>query len=257
MKRSQRMSRLLLSAAVPCALVVMALARMSPAPAEPGRPGDAALLEVAPSGQKQITVDFSQDPEAAAEALARADEDLDGYVVIVEGLGHPSPEERRTEDERSSRADQVSLKRCPSMPSTPREASTRAYLGCDSATGRETLGEPLRGPVEETLARALGAVLEASFPDQGWAAPEVKVSGRHAFVDFSSDLAEVSTPSNAGDGLLFGQNADFTAYSDSRLDTVTFTLDGDCMRFALASGGDMCPGAIDLDIFDLHGRDGR
>src|SRR5690606_7109183 len=91
-------------------------------------------------------------------------------------------------------------------------------------------------------------VLAAYLPGAGLAPTTVHLDGGAATVDVDGAFAEALPeagvyPGDVWEALLF------TAHSNGAVDSVTFTLDGDCLAFAYATGGDMCaPTALPLDL---------
>ena len=83
------------------------------------------------------------------------------------------------------------------------------------------------------------------------AAPTVSNEGDAFFVDFPPQFLRVANPGATGTGSDFIHAALFTAYSNSAVGSVSFSVAGDCMAFAVATGGDAC---ATMSMNELEGK---
>ncbi|MBE1878440.1 GerMN domain-containing protein [Myceligenerans pegani] len=190
-------------------------------------------------------VDVSKDPRVANEWLEESADVMDGWTIVVGGFEVEPGAERRAADEAVGNPGAPGVAGaapvCPDIPQGSRstDGSTTPDLGCDLATGERRTGEPSAGEPSDTLATAVDDTLSALLPDADLAPAKVRLVAGAATVDvatgFDDALADgAAHPSDVWQALLF------TAHSNGAVDSVTFTLDGDCLAFAYASGGDMC-----------------
>ena len=89
-------------------------------------------------------------------------------------------------------------------------------------------------------------MLASYFPEAGLAPTTVQVAEGAATVDVAGGLEDALAETGVYPGEVW-QALLFTAHSNGAIDSVTFTLDGDCLAFAYATGGDMCA-VTDLPI---------
>jgi hypothetical protein len=200
--------------------------------------------------EKTVRVDVAKDPAAADAWLQESATVLDGWTVVVAGMDAKPGEERARLDAEAVAGDPPSTdKPCPETPVGPRSANgaTTAYLGCEPAGGVQATARSVKkGPSSTTLAQAVDEVLASYLPDADLAPTTVRIDKREATVDvaagFEQALADAAVyPGDVWQALLF------TAHSNGSIDSVRFTLDGDCLAFAYATGGDMCA-STDLPI---------
>lgn len=237
-----------------CAAVLSSAAAATPAPQPSSStattPSLAELPFVFRSGNTLI-VDVSVDKEARLEQFMRADAAgiTEGMLVqFVDGTVDSRSRAQASEDARKADAALIdsSLNQvCPSEPRSPRseDGSTRPYLGCDPVTGIETFGESKQGLPAESLEAALEEVLSSGLgiPD---GVESVIVDGRSATVNLTS---AVDAGLRTSDQLFaVTESLWFTAHSNGSLDSVMFTVEGDCMAYSRILRGDMC-GAYPLD----------
>ncbi len=198
-----------------------------------------------------VRVDTTRDPGAAAEWLDESAEVLDGWTVVVAGAEPRSGEERAALDQEQSAGDTAPDASCPEVPEGPRseDGSTTPVLGCGTGqdvqltagAARATQGGPSR-----TLGSAVDDVLASYLPGADLPATKVRLSKGHATVDVGAGFEQALSDAGVYPGDVW-QALLFTAYSNGSVDSVKFTLDGDCLAFAYATGGDMCA-STDLPI---------
>jgi len=189
-----------------------------------------------------IAVDFSNDPEAAFAALEAATPLLEGRQVMVTGIEVAAPRDRRQQDAKLSRLDvPVSRPLCPDQPTGSRslDGSTVAYLGCDPRDGTETRGQRFEGNAEVSLAHAIDQVLAVHLAGIPLSTVAVTILDGAAVVDLPAEIAAIRRLPKE-DGWALARDLVFTAHSNGSVDSVHFTIEGDCLAFALAVGGDSC-----------------
>lgn len=197
-----------------------------------------------------VRVDVAEDPAAADAWLEESAEVLDGWTVVVAGMDTTSGEDRAKLDAEALAGDPPSTDEpCPEIPEGPRSAdgATTPYLGCEpdgdvQATAR-SVG---KGPAKATLAKAVDEVLASYLPDAGLAPTKVRVHKGEATVDVAAGFEQALSDAGVYPGDVW-QALLFTAHSNGNIDSVKFTLAGDCLAFAYATGGDMCA-STDLPI---------
>lgn len=223
-----------------------------------GDPGIEDLLAepgITQDGQGRVVVDFTGRRDAASRALDAAGDALEGRTVVVRGMDVIPSSERRKQDLEAQASEARALRAQPlaadalCFEGPPRGRSNkgeaRPFLGCDGTTGVVLKGGPVKGPPEQRLAAALGQVATHYLGVEGDELFVVKISRGTARVDASAELEGLV---NESDGLVreeFMNALLFTAYSDAQVKSIQFSLDGDCLAFAILLGGDMC-GSIDL-----------
>jgi hypothetical protein len=200
--------------------------------------------------EQVVRVDVAKDPEAAGTWLDESGEVLDGWTVVVEGMDTQAGEDRARLDAEAVAGDPPSTAEpCPEIPQGPRSAdgATTPYLGCGPAGGVQSTARSVEeGASTTTLAKAVDQVLAAQLPGADLARTKVRIVKGEATVDvaagFEQALADAGVyPGDVWQALLF------TAHSNGAIDSVKFTLDGDCLAFAYATGGDMCA-STDLPV---------
>lgn len=212
--------------------------------------GESFVTDVSETDQV-VRVDVAQDPEAAEAWLDESATVLDGWTVVVGGLERRSGKKRAKLDRQAFAADTPPDTSCPDVPDGPRskDGSTMPLLGCGTAKDvqltagarRATTGGPTR-----TLGTAVDDVLASYLPDADLAPTKVRITKGRATVDVAAGFADALSDAGVYPGDVW-QALLFTAYSNGDIDSVRFTLDGDCLAFAYATGGDMCV-ATDLPI---------
>jgi hypothetical protein len=200
--------------------------------------------------EQVVRVDVAKDPEAAGSWLDESAEVLDGWTVVVAGMDATTGEERAQLDAEAVAGDPPSTAEpCPEIPQGPRSAdgATTPYLGCEPAGGVQSTSRSVdKGASTSTLAKAVDQVLASYLPGADLPRTKARIVKGEATVDvaagFEQALADAGVyPGDVWQALLF------TAHSNGAIDSVTFTLDGDCLAFAYATGGDMCS-STDLPI---------
>ncbi|GAA4701133.1 hypothetical protein APR04_000197 [Promicromonospora umidemergens] len=200
--------------------------------------------------EQVVRVDVATDPAAAGAWLDESGEVLDGWTVVVEGMDAKTGEERARLDAEAVAGDPPSTtESCPELPQGPRSAdgATTPYLGCEPAGGVQSTARSVEGGASTTtLAKAVDQVLAAHLPGADLPRTKVRIVKGEATIDvaagFEQALADAGVyPGDVWKALLF------TAHSNGAIDSVKFTLEGDCLAFAYATGGDMCA-STDLPI---------
>lgn len=197
-----------------------------------------------------VRVDVAQDPAAADAWLGESGEVLDGWTVVVAGLGTQTGEERAAQDSATVAGDPPSTAEpCPDLPTGPRSAdgATTPYLGCGPNGGvQATSRTATKGSATTTLATAVDEVLAGYLPGADLPPTKVRIAEGEATVDVAAGFEQALSDAGVYPGDVW-QALLFTAHSNGALDSVRFTLDGDCLAFAYATGGDMCA-STDLPI---------
>jgi hypothetical protein len=200
--------------------------------------------------EQVVHVDVAQDPDAAQEWLDESGEVLDGWTVVVGGMTTQTSEERAALDAEAEAEDPAPVAEpCPDIPTGPRSADggTTPYLGCGPTEGVQATSRTVQqGSADVTLATAVDEVLASYLPGADLPHTKVRIAEGEATVDvaagFEQALADAGVyPGDVWQALLF------TAHSNGAIDSVEFTLGGDCLAFAYATGGDMCA-STDLPI---------
>jgi hypothetical protein len=201
--------------------------------------------------EQVVRVDVAQDPAAADTWLDESAEVLDGWTVVVEGMDTTSGEERAALDADAMAQDlPVAAERCPEIPDTPRsdDGATTPFVGCGPAGGvQETSTRTIsKGSSSATLAKAVDEVLASYLPEADLRPTKVRVTEGEATVDVAPGFEQALTDAGVYPGDVW-QALLFTAHSNGAIDSVRFTVDGDCLAFAYATGGDMCA-STDLPV---------
>jgi hypothetical protein len=97
-----------------------------------------------------------------------------------------------------------------------------------------------------TLAKAVDEVLASYLPEADLRPTKVRVTQGEATVDVAPGFEQALTDAGVYPGDVW-QALLFTAHSNGAIDSVRFTVDGDCLAFAYATGGDMCA-STDLPV---------
>lgn len=211
--------------------------------AAPDRVASATQLEQPPVVSvvgNTATVDFSVDPEAATAVLMTSA--FEGMTVNIAGLEVDAPEERRRQDLELGKQDPpLAPVLCPDLPDGPRsdDGSTVPYLGCDSANGHESLGAVVSAEPSTSLSAAFDAVLAARL-GAGLPPTTVEVAGGEVVVHLPEEAGERAHVRLITDAVELNKALVFTAHSNGTIDSIQFTVAGDCMRYALSTGGDTC-----------------
>lgn len=210
--------------------------------------GASVVTDVSETDQV-VRVDVARDATAAEEWLDESGEVLDGWTVVVAGVDTASGEERAALDAEGVADDPPSTTECPDVPEGPRSAdgATTPYLGCGPDAGvQETARTLTGGPSSTTLAGAVDEVLGSYLPGANLAPTKVRVAKGEATVDVAAGFEQALSDAEVYPGDVW-QALLFTAHSNGAISSVKFTLDGDCLAFAYATGGDMCA-STDLPI---------
>jgi hypothetical protein len=212
--------------------------------------GESFVTDVSESDQV-VRVDVAEDPAAARAWLGESATALDGWTVVVAGMDAKSGKERAKLDREAFAGDTPPKASCPDVPEGPRskDGSTTPLLGCGSGNDvrltagarRATTGGPSR-----TLAAAVDDVLASYLPEADLAPTKVRITKGRATVDVAAGFVEALSDAGVYPGDVW-QALLFTAHSNGDIDSVKFTLGGDCLAFAYATGGDMCV-STDLPI---------
>lgn len=200
--------------------------------------------------EQTVRVDVAKDPAAADTWLEESAEVLDGWTVVVAGMDTMSGEDRARLDAEAVAGDPPSTEEpCPETPAGPRSAdgATTPYLGCEPAGGvQATTRSVEQGPADTTLAKAVDEVLASYLPDADLAPTAVRIDKGEATVDVAAGFEQALSDAGVYPGDVW-QALLFTAHSNGNIGSVKFTLAGDCLAFAYATGGDMCA-STDLPI---------
>jgi hypothetical protein len=200
--------------------------------------------------EQTVRVDVAKDPVAADAWLEESAEVLDGWTVVVAGMDTKSGEDRAQLDAEAVAGDPPSTEEpCPETPSGPRSAdgATTPYLGCEPAGGVQAATRSVeKGPANTTLAKAVDEVLASYLPDADLAPTVVRIDKGEATVDVAAGFEQALSDAGVYPGDVW-QALLFTAHSNGNIGSVKFTLAGDCLAFAYATGGDMCA-STDLPI---------
>lgn len=200
--------------------------------------------------EQTVRVDVSQDPAAADAWLEESAAVLDGWTVVVGGMDSTSGEERAQLDADAVAGDPPSAAEpCPETPGGPRSAdgATTPYLGCEPKGGVQATARSVeKGSSTRTLGKAVDQVLASYLPEADLAPTRVRIDKGEATVDVAAGFEQALTDAGVYPGDVW-QALLFTAHSNGTIDSVKFTLDGDCLAFAYATGGDMCA-STDLPI---------
>jgi hypothetical protein len=200
--------------------------------------------------ERVVHVDVARDPAAADAWLAESAEVLDGWTVVVAGM-ESRPGKERAELDAEAVADDPApaAEACPATPEGPRSdnGATTPYLGCGPSEGVHATARTVRGgPSTTTLAKAVDEVLAAYLPGADLPPTTVRIAKGEATVDVAAGFEQALSEAGVHPGDVW-QALLFTAHSNGAIDSVKFTLDGDCLAFAYATGGDMCA-STDLPI---------
>jgi hypothetical protein len=212
--------------------------------------GESVVTDVSEADQV-VHVDVAQDPAAADAWLDESAQVLDGWTVVVEGTDTTSAEERADLDAEAMAGDPPrTAVPCPEIPEGPRseEGATTPFVGCGTTGGvQATAARTItKGSASATLAKAVDEVLASYLPGAHLAPTTVRITKGEATVDVAAGFEQALTGAGVYPGDVW-QALLFTAHSNGALDAVRFTLDGDCLAFAYATGGDMCA-STDLPI---------
>ncbi|MFC8797425.1 hypothetical protein ACFT2C_06810 [Promicromonospora sp. NPDC057138] len=197
-----------------------------------------------------VHVDVAQDPAAADAWLDESAEVLDGWTVVVGGMGSKPGKKRAQLDAEAVAGDPApSAEECPDIPEGPRShnGATTPYLGCGPNEGVQATARTVKGgPSKTTLATAVDEVLASYLPGAGLPPTKVRITKGQATVDVAAGFEQALADAAVDPGEVW-QALLFTAHSNGSIHSVKFTLDGDCLAFAYATGGDMCA-STDLPI---------
>ncbi|MEU4362956.1 hypothetical protein [Promicromonospora sp. NPDC023987] len=200
--------------------------------------------------EQVVRVDVAADPEAAGAWLEESGEVLDGWTVVVEGMDTKAGEERARLDAEAVAGDPPpAAEPCPETPQATRstDGSTTPYLGCEPAGGVQSTARSVEeGASSTTLAKAVDEVLASHLPGADLPPTTVRIVKGEARVDVAAGFEQALADTGVPPGDVW-QALLFTAHSNGAIDSVKFTLDGDCLAFAYATGGDMCA-STDLPI---------
>ena len=193
--------------------------------------------------ERTVRVDVATDPKAAGAWLDESGEVLDGWTVVVEGMDTRAGEERARLDAEAVASDSPpAAEPCPETPQGSRstDGATTPYLGCEPTAGVQSTARSVEeGASSTTLAKAVDQVLAAHLPGADLPRTKVRIVKGEATIDVAAGFEQALTDAGVYPGDVW-QALLFTAHSNGDIDSVKFTLDGDCLAFAYATGGDMC-----------------
>lgn len=209
-----------------------------------------SLVTDVSEADQTVRVDVAQDPAAAGKWLDESAEVLDGWTVVVGGMDKKSGKERAELDAEAVADDPVSPdETCPDIPEGPRSdnGGTTPYLGCGPSAGVHATARTVEGGSSgTTLAKAVDEVLASYLPGANLPHTKVRIAKGEATVDVAAGFEQALSDAGVYPGDVW-QALLFTAHSNGAINSVRFTLDGDCLAFAYATGGDMCA-STDLPI---------
>ena len=211
--------------------------------------GESVVTDVS-EAEQVVHVDVARDPAAADVWLDESAEVLDGWTVVVAGM-ESKPGKERAQLDAEAVADDPPLpaEECPEIPEGPRSGNgaTTPYLGCGPSEGVHATARTVKGgPSTTTLAKAVDEVLASYLPGADLPPTKVRIAEGEATVDVAAGFEQALATADVYPGDVW-QALLFTAHSNGAIDSVKFTLDGDCLAFAYATGGDMCA-STDLPI---------
>jgi hypothetical protein len=211
--------------------------------------GESVVTDVS-EAEQVVHVDVTRDPAAADVWLDESAEVLDGWTVVVAGM-ESKPGKERAQLDAEAVADDPPLpaEECPEIPEGPRSGNgaTTPYLGCGPSEGVHATARTVKGgPSTTTLAKAVDEVLASYLPGADLPPTKVRITEGEATVDVAARFEQALATADVYPGDVW-QALLFTAHSNGAIDSVKFTLDGDCLAFAYATGGDMCA-STDLPI---------
>ncbi len=197
-------------------------------------------------GPTTLAVDFSS-PLAVTllESSLTGTDVLDGLTIHATGLPVLTASERRGGDAAAgATVDPSDLDRsptCPPEPAGPRatDGSTAAYLGCDPVSGPRWT-QPFPGSPSGSIGAAVGAVIDQYIAREPHDIVTFEHSPGHIEVSLSTALGEHLAELGPDDASTLLTDLRFTVSSNGSIDRVDLTIDGDCLAFAHAVGGDMC-----------------
>lgn len=211
---------------------------------------DESVVTDVSEAEQTVEVDVAKDPAAADAWLQESATVLDGWTVVVAGAETASGNERAQLDAEAVADDPPSTEQpCPETPEGSRsgDGSTTPHLGCGpNAPVEATARSVKKGPSRTSLARAVDEVLASYLPTADLAPTTVRIDKGEATVDVAAGFEQALSDAGVYPGDVW-QALLFTAHSNGAIDSVKFTLDGDCLAFAYATGGDVCA-VTDLPI---------
>ena len=192
--------------------------------------------------ETSLSVDLSI--PGAENALVEALGEHDGRTIRVEGIEVLPSDERRARDLALAGPDLAMERRasdplCPPEPFGPRSDELTVHLWCDPSAGPTTRSVS-SGSLSKDISEATAQIL-----DRWIEIPRSEIT----VIENGDGKYEVDLSSNAGRqianlGFAVGTeiitDINFTGYSHFGIDELTFTIDGDCVAFHVATGGDMC-----------------
>ncbi len=248
------MNRKPLAASAAAVLSATALVASGPSQAASDQPDPApppAVRKVVDSpiaeyaGGRTIEIDASGGFGAAHRLISENDDALEGWTIRFTGLATATGKQRQRDDERLMRSDPpIAPPKCPAEPPLTSRAPGRtiAYLGCNRTTGHETRGHAIAKSADHSLEEAVGDVLRSRFPDlEAWERVAARISPEgEATVSLPADFVESMQRSQKAEQYEMYRNLVFTAHSNGDIKSVGFTVEGDCLAYAMAVGGDIC-----------------
>lgn len=130
---------------------------------------------------------------------------------------------------------------CSGRPAGPRldGGRTAPFAGC--VGDAPTWQRPYAGPSKVSLRQAIGDVLR----NRPGLASSIRVTVRldargHAAIDFGAPFTMNDRPLPFADGSRLDQALTLTVHSNADVNSVDFSVAGDCLAYAVAVGGDTC-----------------
>ncbi len=201
---------------------------------------------IAATGPSTIAVDFSSPlaVQLLEDALTGTDA-LDGLAIHATGLPVLSPSERHASDEAAGAAVEPSgpgqRPSCALEPTGPRSSngSTTAYLGCDPVDG-PAWSQAFPGLPSESLGAATGAVIDQYLTREPDDIATLEQAPGHVELSLSKALGARLAQLDPDDASMLLTDLRFTVHTNGAIERVDLTIEGSCLAFAHAVGGDMC-----------------
>lgn len=128
---------------------------------------------------------------------------------------------------------------CDGLPRPLRGPRTVSNGACNPETGQTFYGLPHSGPVSVSVKNALNETLRLIGGNETSISANVDVNKGHAVIDLNGDLIQFAVAANVSTSALSSALIE-TVYSDSRIDSFQFSLNGSCIDYAISLGGDTC-----------------
>lgn len=197
-----------------------------------------------------IGIDITSNYQSAITSLERADESgaLEDAVVDLTGVHPNSAAIQQLLDLDVTTLPLNSLAEyCYGPPVGPRssDGSTQAIIGCDPVTGLLDVVDRLIGghtdaAVSTSIGKAVDTVVATVLPSATDIPAMVRNDAGNIVVDLPQSFADAAHLLAEEDARDLNWALTNTVYSNGDASTVTFTVGGDCLRYASSVGGDTC-----------------